>query len=383
MRSLLQPFRLTWIVLAPIVSVACGLLALFAMAADPGAQEHSFRPALPAYEYRFPSDLGNHEEFQTEWWYYTGHLLSADGHRYGYQLTFFRRGIASESARQNPSRWAARNIYFAHFAVTDEDRGTFRFAEKMSRGSLGKAGADTGRLAVWIDQWRADGDAAGHVLHAEHQGRALDLTLIPEKPVIVHGHEGVSRKGDRDEEASHYYSFTRMKTEGKLVLNGQILPVTGLSWMDHEFGSNQLQEAQVGWDWFSLQMQDKSELMFYQIRRRDGSVEPASAGTWITRDGAGIPLKREDVSIDVLEHWRSPQSGARYPARWQIAVPSIRLVVELAPTVSDQELITRSSTQVTYWEGSVTVKGTREDRPVAGAGYVELTGYASALRRRL
>jgi predicted secreted hydrolase len=208
------------------------------------------------------------------------------------------------------------------------------------------------------------------------------LTLIPEKAAVVHGHQGVSRKGERDEQTSHYYSFTRMKTEGKLVLDGRAIPVTGVSWMDHEFGTNQLREEQVGWDWFSLQMLDKSELMFYQIRRQDGSVEPASAGTWITRDGAGIPLKREDVKIDVLEHWRSPQSGANYPARWRIAVPSLRLAVELTPTVSGQELVTHS-TQVTYWEGSVTVTGTREGQPVSGDGYAELTGYASALRGRL
>ena len=383
MRFPLHPIRLRWIVFAPILIVTFGLLTFLVNPSRPAAQEHSFRPALPGYEYRFPSDLGSHDEFQTEWWYYTGHLVSADRHRYGYQLTFFRRAIASEPARRNPSLWAPRNIYFAHFAVTDEDRGQFRFSEKISRGALGAAGAATGRLEVWIDDWRAHGNAAGHVLHAEDEGRALDLTLIPEKAAVVHGHQGVSRKGERDEQTSHYYSFTRMKTEGKLVLDGRAIPVTGVSWMDHEFGTNQLREEQVGWDWFSLQMQDKSELMFYQIRRQDGSVEPASAGTWITRDGTGIPLKREDVKIAVLEHWRSPQSGALYPARWRIAVSSVSLVVELTPTVSGQELVTHSSTQVTYWEGSVTVTGTREDRPVSGDGYVELTGYASALHGRL
>ena len=189
--------------------------------------------------------------------------------------------------------------------------------------------------------------------------------------------------GEGDEEASHYYSFTRMKTEGTLLLDGHAIPVMGMSWMDHEFGSNQLGAEQVGWDWFSLQMEDHSELMFYQIRRRDGSVEPASAGTWIQSDGASLPLRREDVRIDVQEDWRSPKSGARYPGRWRITVQSLGLVVELVPTVRDQELITRSSTQVTYWEGSVAVKGSREERPVSGVGYVELTGYAGALKQRL
>ena len=276
-----------------------------------------------------------------------------------------------------------RNIYFAHFAVTDEEHDEFRFAEKVSREGLGKAGAETGRLAVWIDQWRADGDVTGHFLHAADQGRGLDLKLTPEKPAVVHGQGGISRKGNRDGEASHYYSFTRMKTEGTLLLDGHAIPVTGLSWMDHEFGSNQLGDEQVGWDWFSLQLEDRSELMFYQIRRQDGSVEPASAGTWIQSDGASIPLRREDARIEVLEEWRSPKSGARYPGRWKVTVPSLGLVVELVPTVRDQELITRSSTQVTYWEGSVAVKGSREERPVSGVGYVELTGYAGALKQRL
>jgi predicted secreted hydrolase len=382
MPSLLQPVRHRWIVFASIFLVFSALLGPFTIPALP-APEHRFRPALPGYVYRFPWDLGSHDEFQTEWWYYTGHLLSADQHRYGYQLTFFRRAVASEAIRQNPSRWAMRNIYFAHFAVTVEDHDEFRFAEKISREGLGKAGAETGRLAVWIDQWRANGDVTDHFLHAADQGQELDLKLTPEKPAVVHGHQGISRKGDLDGEASHYYSFTRMKTEGTLLLDGRSIPVTGLSWMDHEFGSNQLGTEQVGWDWFSVQLEDRSELMYYQIRRRDGSVEPASAGTWIQSDGSSIPLRREDARIEVLEDWRSPKSSARYPGRWRVTVPSLRLVVELVPTVRDQELITRSSTQVTYWEGSVAVKGSREGRPVSGVGYVELTGYAGALKQRL
>jgi predicted secreted hydrolase len=351
--------------------------------AGPGSQDPTFRPALPSYQYRFPWDHGSHDDFQTEWWYYTGHLLSDDKQRYGYQLTFFRRAIALSSISQNPSRWAIRHIYFAHFAITDEGRDVFRFAEKISREGLGKAGAETGRLAVWIDQWRAKDDNAGHLLHAGEEGQSIDLELVPEKPPVIHGDQGVSRKGDAESEASHYYSFTRMKTVGRLIRDGREIPLTGISWMDHEFGSNQLGAEQVGWDWFSIQLNDLSELMLYQIRRRDGSVEPSSAGTWIKRDGTSIPLRREDVRVEILADWRSPKSGARYPSRWRISIPAIRLVVELTPTVSDQELITRFSTQVTYWEGSVTVKGTRGEQSVSGDGYVELTGYASELRRRL
>ena len=376
----LLPFRFSWLRLTPILIGSCMLLLPSAVR---GLPETSFRPALPGYEYRFPWDHGSHEEFQTEWWYYTGHLLSADKQRYGYQLTFFRRAIASRSISQNPSRWAIRHIYFAHFAVTDEGRNVFRIAEKISREGLGKAGAETGRLAVWIDQWRAEGSVAGHLLRAGEEGQAIDLELVAEKPPIIHGNQGVSRKGDAETEASHYYSLTRLKTVGRLVLNSREIPVTGISWMDHEFGSNQLGAEQVGWDWFSIQLNDLSEVMLYQIRRRDGSVEPSSAGTWIKPDGTSIPLTREDVRVEILADWRSPKTGARYPSRWRISIPAMKVVVELTPTVSDQELITRFSTQVTYWEGSVKVTGTHGDQSISGDGYVELTGYASELRRRL
>lgn len=341
-----------------------------------GIAAAEFRPALPGYQYRFPQDHGTHDDFQTEWWYYTGHLRAANGKTFGYQLTFFRRAAAPETAARNPSRWTIRHLYFAHFAVTDEGGRRFHFSEKIARAGIGKAGAEAGRLAVWIEDWlvRADGEA--HVLQAQAEGIALRLRLTPEKPPVIHGADGVSRKGAGPGESSHYYSFTRMRTDGTLTLGGTSLPVAGLSWMDHEFGSNQLGSEQVGWDWFSLQLADATELMVYQIRRRDGSVEPASGGTWVRADGAAVPLSRNAIVIDVLEHWQSRQSRGRYPGRWRISVPSVRLTVEVIPTVSDQELITRRSTQVTYWEGSVTVAGAREGRPVSGLGYAELTGYA-------
>ena len=335
-----------------------------------------FRPALPGYQFRFPHDHGTHDDFQTEWWYYTGHLQAQNGKTFGFQLTFFRRAAAHEAAARNPSRWAIRHLYFAHFALTDEGGRRFHFTEKISRAGIDKAGAEAGRLAVWIDDWRVQADGDAHVLQAQAEGIALRLRLTPEKPPVIHGAGGISRKGDRPGESSHYYSFTRMRTDGTLLLGGASWPVTGVSWMDHEFGSNQLGDAQVGWDWFSLQFADSTELMIYRIRRRDGSVEPASGGTWIRADGAAVPLARDDIAVDVLDHWQSPQSGSRYPGRWRIRVPSARLTVEVAPTVSAQELITSRSTQITYWEGSVTVMGEREGRRVSGLGYAELTGYA-------
>ena len=338
---------------------------------------------MPGYQFRFPHDHGTHDDFQTEWWYYTGHLRGEDGKTFGFQLTFFRRAATRETAAPNPSRWAIHHLYFAHFAITDEGGRRFHFAEKISRAGIGKAGARTGRLGVWIDDWAIQADGNEHVLQAQAEGIALRLRLTPEKPPVIHGADGISRKGEGPGESSHYYSFTRMRTDGTLTLGGAFLPVTGLSWMDHEFGSNQLGSEQVGWDWFSLQLADSTELMVYQLRRRDGSVEPASGGTWIRADGTAVPLPRDAIVIDVLDRWQSPQSGGRYPGRWRISVPSVRLAVEVAPTLSNQELATRRSTRVTYWEGSVTITGEREGRPVTGLGYAELTGYAAPLRRRL
>jgi len=383
MRSFNSPSPFLWLLFALILLGSSVFVSPFALHALTARETPSFQPAVAGYQYRFPWDHGSHEDFQTEWWYYTGHLLGPGKQRFGYQLTFFRRAIASIDVNQNPSRWGVRHIYFAHFAVTDEGRHMFHMAEKVSREGLGKAGAETGTLAVWIDRWRVIGNADGHRLYAAEDSHAIDLELVPEKPPTIHGRQGVSLKGDGETEASHYYSFTRMKTRGTLVLNKQVIPVTGISWMDHEFGSNQLNAEQVGWDWFSIQLDEASELMLYQIRRRDGSIEPSSAGTWIRPDGASIPLGREDVRVEILGDWRSPRSGTGYPGRWRITVPSIGLAVELTPTVKDQELITRLSTQVTYWEGSVTVQGVRDEHPVLGVGYVELTGYASPLRRRL
>lgn len=365
---------------ALVFGYACGPLP---GSAKETTSQPKFQTARPGYQFRFPRDHGTHDDFQTEWWYYTGHLRTTAGRSFGYQLTFFRRAMAQPGAALNPSRWALRQLYFAHFAVTDEQGNRFRFAEKLSRAGLGKAGAASGRLAVWIDDWRSVQEDQAHHLRARDEATDLDLRLTPEKPAVVHGIAGVSRKGERPEEASHYYSFTRMRTEGTLSVAGSIVSVSGVSWMDHEFGSNQLGEEQAGWDWFSLQLNDQTELMLYQIRRQDGSVEPASGGTWVRQEGSAAPLTREDVRTEVLSHWESVRSKARYPARWRISVPSLRLALEVVPVLPDQELLTESSTQVAYWEGSVTVHGERAGQPVSGVGYAELTGYAAPLGKRL
>src|SRR2546428_8485559 len=227
-----------------ISGLSCALWALQAAPIELTAATE-FRTALPGYTYRFPFDHGSHDDFQTEWWYYTGQLRAADGRTFGYQLTFFRRAVAHEAASQNPSRWALRHLYFAHFAVTDEAGRRFQFMEKISRAGIRKAGAETGRLAVWIDEWRAGADGDSHVLHAHGDGIAIHLRLTPKKTPVIHGTAGVSRKGEGPGESSHYYSLTRLRTEGSLTYEGKTRVGSGLSRMDDDFGSDQLGESHM------------------------------------------------------------------------------------------------------------------------------------------
>jgi predicted secreted hydrolase len=369
------------------ISLCATLLPVFLEAGSQDAPDNpGFRPAVAGYSYRFPRDHGSHDEFRTEWWYYTGHLSVEDGRRFGYQLTFFRRGIEQARVRTNPSRWTIRHLYLAHFALSDHDNARFRYAEKVSRAGLGKAGAETGQLRVWIDRWIAETFSPHddrHHLKASAKDFSIDFIVTPEKPPVVHGERGVSRKGSAPGQASHYYSLTRLATTGILSVDGEQLKVSGTSWMDHEFGSGDLGEEQVGWDWFSVQLDNRSELMFYRLRRTDGTSDAASSGTLTFPDGRSQHLSASDLQVENLDHWTSTASGARYPSRWRISAASLGLSLTLTPLFQDQELITRRSTQVTYWEGAVRVSGTLRNAPVSGQGYVELTGYAERLKQRL
>lgn len=354
--------------------------------ATSAAGEAEYRLALPGYRYEFPRDHGSHDRFRTEWWYFTGHLDGRDGRRLGYELTFFRRAVRPRPPDAQASRWAIHQVYLAHFAISDLHEDRFLYAEKVSRAALGKAGAEPGGLKVWIDRWSAKAVTPDHgvlSLQAATDGFEIALRLTPMKPPVIHGLEGVSRKGAGRGRASHYYSFTRLETAGTVRVGTETLPVTGTSWMDHEFGSADLGEDQVGWDWFSIQLEDRTEFMFYRLRRLDGAADPASSGTFITAGGRARHLTTDGVTMTVRDHWVSRESGARYPSGWRLEVPSLDLSLTVSPLMANQELITGKSTQVTYWEGAVSVEGTREGAPVRGQGYVELTGYAERLDRRL
>jgi Predicted secreted hydrolase len=360
-----------------ILTIPC-LLGLFPAAAFETEQPR-FRQAVSGYQFQFPDDHGSHDTFRTEWWYYTGHLTTKDKREFGYELTFFRQALENSDVNNNPSRWAIRQLYLAHAALSEHDGHRFRYGEKISRAGIGKAGSDTGRLHVWIDRWSAEAltsDGDQHHLRAAAGDFSFDLLLAPDKAPVVHGEGGISRKGDEPGQASHYYSMTRLGTTGILTVDGHAETVHGISWMDHEFGSGRLGKDQVGWDWFSVQLDDKSELMFYLLRRTDGTADPVSSGTWVFPDRTSLALSLSDMHIDVLDYWTSPVSGTRYPNKWQLTIPSRHLSLLLLPKMPNQELMTERSTQVTYWEGAVKVTGQVEDRSITGQGYVELTGYA-------
>ena len=330
-----------------------------------------FARALVPRPLSFPEDHGPHPDFRTEWWYYTGNLETPTGRHVGFQLTFFRVALSSTEEPRG-SAWATRQLYLAHFAVTDTAGGRFHAASRTSRAALGLAGAQAAPFRVWVETWSAQGEGGATRLRAQEGDVAIDLVVSPAKPVVLQGDRGLSRKGPEPGNASLYYSFTRMATRGSVRLGAETLQVSGEAWMDREWSTSALGAGVEGWDWFALQLDDGRELMVYLLRRRDGTIDPFSAGTLVTADGTARPLQAADVGIETLAHWSSPHSGVRYPARWRLSVPSAELRLEIEPRLADQEL--RVGTR--YWEGAVTLTESSTNRPLRGRGYVELVGYA-------
>lgn len=338
----------------------------------------TYQLALPGRKMTFPADHYSHPGFKTEWWYYTGHLETESGKRYGYQVTFFRFGVRDrQKETKEPPLFT--ELYMAHFALSDIAAKKFIFRERINRGIDGKAGAATDRYLVWNEDWKVEGDESNHRIQINDRGTQLRLSLKSVKPPVLHGDNGLSQKAEGRGRASYYYSLTRMQTDGELSADGVTEKVHGLSWMDHEFGSNQLGEDQVGWDWFSIQLDNRTELMLYLMRRKDGSVDPYSSGTLVSANGMTKHLNLKDYRVEVLDRWKSPTSGANYPMKWKVTIPPENIELEINPQFPQQELITSRSTRVTYWEGAVKIEGKFKDKPVAGEGYVEMTGYAGKL----
>lgn len=395
-----------WIVAAAVILTAVAWVAwprngrelranLVPVAAP--ADTTGFTRAEPGAIPQFPRDHGPHDDYQTEWWYYTGNLQGENGERFGYQLTFFRRALAPPSERSTrASNWATDQVYMAHFAITDVAGQRHTAFEKLARGAGGVAGAQAEPFRVWLEDWSVMAEGPAHTPdpHAKRSGSAtpyreapetlaaaagdmeLNLSLTDLKGPALQGDQGYSQKGPEPGNASIYYSLTRMAAAGTVTVRGNTFKVTGTGWMDHEYSTSALGRDQVGWDWFSIQLDNDTELMVFQLRRADGSVDAFSGGTLIAADGSTQRLEAGDFSLQPTGRWRSPRTGGEYPSGWRLDVPATELSLTVTPHLQDQEL----NVSYAYWEGAVRVEGTAGSTAVSGNGYVELTGYAGSMQ---
>ncbi|MBI4464479.1 MAG: carotenoid 1,2-hydratase [Acidobacteria bacterium] len=348
-----------------------------ASAAAPSQRaDREYCRAVAGYRFEFPRDHFSHPCFQTEWWYFTGNLINEEGRRFGFELIFFREGI--HNPYPNPSRWRVDDLYLAHFAISDIQGQKFFYTERLNRAGIGLAGASQSEGRIWNGDWVTELQGNLWKLQAATEEHQIRLNLEPLKTPVVQGRDGVSQKADGEGNASHYYSWTRLKTSGELEIAGRVYVVSGWSWMDHEFSTNQLQPYQVGWDWLCLQVEDGTEWMFFQLRWKNGRRDPHSAGTFVDRDGQAVHLTAADFQMVPLAYWESPGTGARYPVEWQIVAPRWGLNLIITSAMPNQELDTKT-TGVIYWEGSIRGVGSRNGNTVEGQGYLEMTGYAGSL----
>src|SRR5579872_989493 len=339
--------------------------------------ESQYAVALPGYRYEFPRDHFDHPAYQTEWWYYTGNVTSANGRHFGFELTFFRQGVNRDATKMNS--WDVRDLYLAHLALSDLDGGHFFHTERTNRAGPGVAGISAKDGRTWNGNWQIQWKGDEQILQAIDPQFELRFTLKSEKPPVIQGENGVSQKAAGTGHASHYISLTRLATDGTITLGGKSIDVTGLAWMDHEFFTHQLERDQIGWDWFSVQLDDNTELMLFRIRRKDGSVDPFSAATFVDGHGQTTHLRSTDFSLTPTGGtWTSPATKATYPIHWRIAVPKLGLDLEVKTALQSQELVGgpgNGTLTPSYWEGAVSYEGTHANSKIRGAGYLEMTGY--------
>jgi len=337
-----------------------------------------YRTAVPGYRFDFPRDYFDHLDFQTEWWYYTGNLKSPNGHRFGFELTFFRQAVSRDPV--HTATWDVRDIYLTHLALSDLDGQKFYHSERINRAGPGIAGVSASTARIWNGNWQIQWQGSDQNLQAIEKQFQLHLALHPEKPPMLHGENGVSQKSAGAGHASYYFSLTRMTANGQLELNGENYEVSGLAWMDHEFFTHQLEQDQVGWDWLSLQLEGKTELMLFRIRRKDGSVDPFSAGTFVDAQGKSTHLRSSDFAFQPLDQlWTSPATHATYPIAWKISIPKLETELEAKTPLASQELTGKTKIAPSYWEGAITLRGHRGRTPLSGVGYLEMTGYDRAV----
>jgi predicted secreted hydrolase len=341
------------------------------LAEAPG--DRAFARADAIRNFEFPRDHGMHAEFATEWWYFTGNLETDSARHFGFELTFFRYALSSQ-APQRASHWGSNQAWLAHFTLTDTRNERFVAAERMGRGALGIAGADTNRLDVHVRDWFARRDVQSQAiqLNAVADEVAISLELTEASPAVLHGDRGLDRKGAATGNASYYYSIPRLSARGSVRLSDtESLAVTGTAWLDREWATSSLDTGVEGWDWFGLQLEDGTNLMLYRLRGTDGSSSPFSTGTLMYRDGSSVRLEPDDVQYRVIERWTSPDTRISYPVEWMLSIPSLETELHVRPRLRHQEF----NLALRYWEGAVTVSGSVSGARTAGVGYLELAGY--------
>jgi predicted secreted hydrolase len=373
-----------WILLLLIMYPLSGRAEREKSVKEADRHDHGYLQVTGPCGFTFPRDHGAHPGYRVEWWYYTGHLHSKSGKNYGFQLTFFRIQISPPGSEsewpEKSSAWRTKQVFLAHAALSDLNRKRFYFDEQMARGALGLAGAvkRDDDIKVFVGAWSAVLGPEKHGLRAVTDRFSFDLQCRPLKPPVAHGDRGYSLKGSRNENASCYYSFTRLEVAGTLKLGDESLKVDGSAWMDHEYSTAPLEDKITGWDWFSLQLSDETELMIYLLRLDTGRYHPASSGTLVNASGEARHLSKKDFQIEIVKKWKSPRTGATYPCGWRFRVMPFNMDVNVFSDLPDQELITQKSTQVIYWEGSVSAKGVGAGSALVGKGYAEMTGYATS-----
>jgi predicted secreted hydrolase len=372
---------------SPVAAPATGRLELSPVQTNYAA----YTRATAVRDMVWPDDHGPHDDYLLEWWYYTGNLQDANGRPFGYQLTVFRRAVAPPSlgGTAMPNSLGFRQVYFAHFALSDAEGKTHHAFERFSRGAAGLAGAQSAPFRAWVENWSIDqtpgsapADAAGAArLRAAQDGIEIDLTVSPDKPLVLQADRGLSPKSADLTNASYYYSFTRLATVGRIRIAGQEFQVTGSSWMDHEWSTSLLDENAEGWDWLALQLDDGRDLLVAQVRHKSRKPEDAflALAALVEPDGSPRQLSRDALRFEPLEFWESPRTAARYPTRWRVSAPDAQLELDVRTRFDDQE----AELSTVYYEGAVVASGTLAGNPVRGVGYLEMTGYSTSIGAQL
>ena len=366
---------LFWL-LQPVPQHATETLDLNNILSTQSSEAQGFSKADRPRTFRFPEDHTAHPGYRIEWWYLTGNLKAKTNKtdndaEYGYQITFFRTALQAKTTDRK-SAWASNHIWMAHLAVSDINQQHHYQQQRFSRESLGLAGFQQQPFKIWLEDWQitaADNGDFPWKIVAKDQQFSIDLTVNPLKPAVLQGDQGLSQKSAEAGNASYYYSFTRLKTTGTLTVAGKKQAVEGLSWLDREWSSSALGKDQVGWDWFSLQLNNNEELMYYRLRNKTGQSDRYSRGQWIKSNNDTINLTNDDVELTELEYWQS-NTGKTYPISWQLTIPKLSQKLIVKAAIKDQEM----RTSIHYWEGAVTVHET-DSQQLIGKGYLEMTGY--------